>query len=232
MRAEDIKIGMKVIPVKKSAGSSFETWGGKNKKFFDENGYLYVTNVDYEGDVWLNQNEITKTGDLFKPEDLIPYKDKKERVHLKDLYDGIRVIYHRVEDGKVVEEVHGFITDKDYVSCTGRHYSNSNWTFVSDSKFWDGCTSGIFNLDKIYYLETKTKTENETIKILDRTCEDLNENLYLVIGDKKHLFELEDGSMFVGKVLNFTITTRVVVATEDGLQIFRNTDIVRMKPVK
>lgn len=78
MKLEDIKVGMKVIPVNKSIWDRCDEWIKKNNKtikYFKNKGYLFVSNIDYEFGIVLSDfDDIGKDGDFFSPEDLIPYE--------------------------------------------------------------------------------------------------------------------------------------------------------------
>lgn len=75
MKNKDVKIGMKVVPFKKTAPGwgnllssvCWNKWGGK------EQGFMYVTGLDEEG--WmLNPNKSKTTGDFFRAGDFKPYE--------------------------------------------------------------------------------------------------------------------------------------------------------------
>lgn len=82
MKLEDIKVGMKVVPVSKSTGENFENWSSKARdfdsyKFFEANGYLIVNEVGHgevlsgvEGELWKSV--------AFLPGDLVPYVEDYE----------------------------------------------------------------------------------------------------------------------------------------------------------
>ena len=79
MKLEDIKIGMKVVPIDKSVCTCFNQWRKFPREcpqFFNEHGFLYV--VDIRGQtVILGHEPNLMDGDYFKLADLQPYKEKE-----------------------------------------------------------------------------------------------------------------------------------------------------------
>ena len=79
MKYEEVKIGMKVVPISKSTGfggtgldRSYALREAKKRN----QPYLFITGFEQDcPDIILcDQNKGTKTGDFFMPEDLIPYE--------------------------------------------------------------------------------------------------------------------------------------------------------------
>jgi hypothetical protein len=80
MKPEEIKIGMKVVPINKSIGfggpgleRSF-AWREAQK---NNQPYIFVTGTDkdYPGAILCAQEANKNTGDYFLPKDLIPYDE-------------------------------------------------------------------------------------------------------------------------------------------------------------
>ena len=85
MKIQDIKVGMKVVPISKSAGVKFDTmreylewtkpYSPEIAEGFNKNGFLYVNNIDEcSKSIWL-WSEKSSGGDMFLPSDLIPYEE-------------------------------------------------------------------------------------------------------------------------------------------------------------
>lgn len=76
LTAEDLVIGNKYVPLRKSVGDKFkhsDTWhkhGGKKQGFLYYNGSY---RDDDAGNVHLFSNEKSKSGDYYIPSDVIPY---------------------------------------------------------------------------------------------------------------------------------------------------------------
>lgn len=81
MKLEDVKVGMKVVPFKKSTGENysryFDTDTGKLKNGRE---YLLVTYILISDKVLLGDELAleTKEGDFFYPSDFSPYSEKEE----------------------------------------------------------------------------------------------------------------------------------------------------------
>lgn len=76
MKLEDIKVGMKVVPVRKSIYKSLEDSIRVKRMREIKQEFLYVIRVYGDGEISCNEN-IDNSGDLFLPSDLVPYVEKK-----------------------------------------------------------------------------------------------------------------------------------------------------------
>lgn len=78
MKLNEIEVGMKVVPVKKSFNNNYASWLSSSistSKFFKENGFLYVIRIEpLYGLVVLGTNpKMFFGGDHFAPQDIVPY---------------------------------------------------------------------------------------------------------------------------------------------------------------
>jgi hypothetical protein len=81
MKFEDVKIGDKVVPHKKSVGISYENWSDNinynNYKFYLENKYLFVSKL-VDSDCFMLCRNKDGYGDYFNASDFTPYEPKKQ----------------------------------------------------------------------------------------------------------------------------------------------------------
>jgi hypothetical protein len=90
LKFEDIKVGMKVIPISKSYVDSFSDWlrhRNTTTDFLKRNGFLYVIRIDSPYKIILSEVTNRYSGYHFKPEDLQPYTEKK--VTIKSIQETI-----------------------------------------------------------------------------------------------------------------------------------------------
>ena len=128
MKLEDVKVGMKVVPISKSAGIKFDTMkkyiddlkkhkvGDSVTDCFDKYGFLYVVDIVDEV-VHLWGNKYNGSGDKFLPEDFEPYvepqvkikkeKNMKGKLRFEDLRIGDKLT---LRDDLIVGKKYGDIT--------------------------------------------------------------------------------------------------------------------------
>lgn len=83
MNFSDVKVGMKVVPFRKTAGvgknlKSYLSWcDDKQSNFFTQNGFLYICGIREKGEVVLWYNKDEDTGDYFNPSDFELFEEKE-----------------------------------------------------------------------------------------------------------------------------------------------------------
>ena len=79
MKKVDVKIGMKVVPFRKTVWGNFSGSTVWNTAKNIQQPFLYVVGWDNEEQAYiLNDSKKTKTGDFFKASDFNPYIPEKK----------------------------------------------------------------------------------------------------------------------------------------------------------
>ena len=74
MKLKDVKIGMKVVPHQKSIWGSLadcNVW----QSVKDTQGFLFVAQIDEDGEITLCATIEESDGNLYKCQDIVPYDD-------------------------------------------------------------------------------------------------------------------------------------------------------------
>lgn len=90
LKLEDIKIGMKVVPFKKTKGVSYDQWEKDPEEtynYFKENGYLFIERID-DNKIVLTNNKPWKVVVYFDISDLKLYEEPKNKNYSIDEFMG------------------------------------------------------------------------------------------------------------------------------------------------
>lgn len=134
MRSEDVKIGMKVVPMSKKGKDIkkyFEECDSRQSNFFNKNGFLYVTKQKGYDEfcLWLNLEPI---GDHFSPRDFKPFE--LPQPHKSLLKSGDKVVRR---DGSVrftLIELGKFFSEEISWSKI-EHFTDELFEAYNDGKF-------------------------------------------------------------------------------------------------
>lgn len=180
MKKEELIVGNKYIPLKKSTyGNLDESSAWKNAQKIGQN-FLYLTRIDFDH-VVLNET-MSFTGDYFLPEDIIPYEEIPEKWYIKITKENKETIEQWLGNHNFNLGTH---------SCV--HYDKNACDISNVSQFKKGATEITFEQFQTHILK-----QNNMKKIIGYKLKD---NLW--IGDRKD--RVLDGIAKVGLI--FTSST-------------------------